>query len=923
MNPLKKDNNANDFMKPRKIKNKLTNRKQSVQPLQNQGPIILPQSLAQQTGNNRSTLLQPSQNQMNTINYPGLQFSPINPGKSAIAGGQTNKDQNLYVTYLKELKQLQNNKSSNEISQSFLIPNQNNYNQFKNSFINQNTNANSTPIAQRNLIIQHSMKQQLQNNTSNVSSQSQEVNQQAMLKFHLQQLSHENLKIRQQNKQNIQSNQSQSQSQQNHPLFSNPAYANLINTVNQSQFQKQQQQTNLFSKRNADQLQQQQLSSINASSFSPQKDLNIKSIKKKDKIAMQQFNLLKQFQKEQRIQQIKDEIKKNDSQLQQQYQLNGLVKLSQVTSQQQESDSEEIKNIQSNKSVQQSPYLNQSSLLNHFANTKKEKINNIIKTVQTKLQEKNLLQRQFSCQNDKQKLISIDSNQDEDLFMSPQFKKTLIVFDQDEQSGDDPISPLETIPINDQEQNDVDTLENDNMQIKKNIQGLQGECQTDTNKLNQRQNVKNLADQNQINTKTKQGRINQFSFGQISPKFYQDQPAANLLESKEQSRSRQNKKDFKKSKTKREHSDYLDVNYIIATNTEGDEDNEASLLMNNKQAQKFLQSQQFKADKKTVKGPVKLDQQVTEYLNARDLYSDLLVDDLYNQSDSNTQTLGSQGQMSKDFGSQDQNGTLNYKRMRVESFAKTPCFLKSPRSLASSQVGHHIDIENEYVSLNTYNGDIEHDLLPLKQIKRLHLNKLSQSSDEISKTVNIFFEQKGSILDQSPSQDYLINNNYTPLLQYQISKITNANRKSGDGTNTTNIYIEQKNFNQIQILNNQYMPIPLIKHVKTDAKKGKFRIPKMSKISPNINGQHNENTYQAQIENFLLKQQYLQKNNDNSKVFQQQLLRASMENGKQINGNVGNNLSHVFEDKITHTRARPNDNQIMRKSKFILLQHQQ
>jgi hypothetical protein len=82
------------------------------------------------------------------------------------------------------------------------------------------------------------------------------------------------------------------------------------------------------------------------------------------------------------------------------------------------------------------------------------------------------------------------------------------------------------------------------------------------------------------------------------------------------------------------------------------------------------------------------------------------------------------------------------KRIRVESFAKTPSFLNSPRSYASRQPESERD--NEFISLNMYNDEIRGEVLNRPVPRGI---KLSQSSDEISKTVNVFFQQKASLLD--------------------------------------------------------------------------------------------------------------------------------------------------------------------------------
>lgn len=53
------------------------------------------------------------------------------------------------------------------------------------------------------------------------------------------------------------------------------------------------------------------------------------------------------------------------------------------------------------------------------------------------------------------------------------------------------------------------------------------------------------------------------------------------------------------------------------------------------------------------------------------------------------------------------------KKIRVESFAKTPYFLKSPGSMASSRVNQ--DQEYEYTSLRTY----KEELIDLDNKKKL------------------------------------------------------------------------------------------------------------------------------------------------------------------------------------------------------------
>ena len=79
------------------------------------------------------------------------------------------------------------------------------------------------------------------------------------------------------------------------------------------------------------------------------------------------------------------------------------------------------------------------------------------------------------------------------------------------------------------------------------------------------------------------------------------------------------------------------------------------------------------------------------------------------------------------------NGTSKFysstmKRNKPDSFSKTPCFIKSPRSISSS---NHYGREDQIESIKK--TQYTHSLLVNKQ--------LSQSSDEISHAVNIFFEQ--------------------------------------------------------------------------------------------------------------------------------------------------------------------------------------
>jgi len=58
------------------------------------------------------------------------------------------------------------------------------------------------------------------------------------------------------------------------------------------------------------------------------------------------------------------------------------------------------------------------------------------------------------------------------------------------------------------------------------------------------------------------------------------------------------------------------------------------------------------------------------------------------------------------------------------------------------------NIDHDYISLKTYNGGDNESQPPT-----LGKQKLSQSSDEIAHTVNIFFEKKGGILDHLGSRN--------------------------------------------------------------------------------------------------------------------------------------------------------------------------
>ena len=62
----------------------------------------------------------------------------------------------------------------------------------------------------------------------------------------------------------------------------------------------------------------------------------------------------------------------------------------------------------------------------------------------------------------------------------------------------------------------------------------------------------------------------------------------------------------------------------------------------------------------------------------------------------------------------------NFKKVRVESFAKTPNFLKSPRSMASSNYCPHLDqdLNNDILSLKTYNEESEQEINELKSLKQ-------------------------------------------------------------------------------------------------------------------------------------------------------------------------------------------------------------
>jgi hypothetical protein len=68
-------------------------------------------------------------------------------------------------------------------------------------------------------------------------------------------------------------------------------------------------------------------------------------------------------------------------------------------------------------------------------------------------------------------------------------------------------------------------------------------------------------------------------------------------------------------------------------------------------------------------------------MKAEDIYSDLLVADTYDQI---VQSTGFHHIAFSSKGSLELSGPANLKKVRVDSFAKTPYFLKSPRSLASS-----------------------------------------------------------------------------------------------------------------------------------------------------------------------------------------------------------------------------------------------
>lgn len=94
------------------------------------------------------------------------------------------------------------------------------------------------------------------------------------------------------------------------------------------------------------------------------------------------------------------------------------------------------------------------------------------------------------------------------------------------------------------------------------------------------------------------------------------------------------------------------------------------------------------------------------------------------------------------------------RKVRVESFAKTPYFLKSPRSLASNQ-----EFESHFDS------DIYND--KNRTLKKKHVYKLSQSSDEIARVTNVFFEKKSSFFDPNPALKQKVNDYTNKPLFYK------------------------------------------------------------------------------------------------------------------------------------------------------------
>jgi hypothetical protein len=82
-----------------------------------------------------------------------------------------------------------------------------------------------------------------------------------------------------------------------------------------------------------------------------------------------------------------------------------------------------------------------------------------------------------------------------------------------------------------------------------------------------------------------------------------------------------------------------------------------------------------------------------DFLNAEGVYSDLQF------PEEDQQSLNDSSAGLKNF-----ELAPHFKKIRVESFAKTPYFLKSPKSIASSQIEHDFDNEH-FLSLATYNGE--------------------------------------------------------------------------------------------------------------------------------------------------------------------------------------------------------------------------
>eukprot|EP00347_Sterkiella_histriomuscorum_P019204 403342539 len=940
MNVSMKKETASDFLKPRKIKNKLTGRKQSVQPTagtltpiinftqqQNQpsllsvNPISHSNSFLQTSNNHNNQLTSQISNNYpvisNSHNLVNINNSQMPANSSNQIGGNLNMSNIQVQMNQRKLISSKEMKQRNQLLQNLMQPQINNNNQqqqyqfikqsktptrpkdnqhFKDVRYLQKSGGRENPQNLTPTMQQTFMQQQQQNSANNqpfqysFNNQNQTQNSNTRNGNSLSPLSLKNSTgIMQNNQRNMGVNlfPIKTQQQQNGQQLTNFNLSNLLNDP----LQREKQRQGLLTAKETSNNQKRREKQI-VSTYLHQ------TTRQDQSQVTQNINGQAEVTKELRIQKMKEEIKKNEQQLQNQMQAS--IKASQIQSQLLENNlqfqltpnSQKPSNLQkidqltnaltlnhqssSNPSLLLSPYLQPQNLIipqssqqnlntqqqnnqhqssNQISNliglTKKQKLQQAIKTVQNKLKldQKQYLMQQISQQNGGKNLLKAQ-NKERQINMQEiedfQNQSMLNEFfeESDGQNEIDFILQREISGNNFDKESMIGIETGDFRQNKESRKFMgnnednftfmspqfQNEKYLKINHDDEKSRLNNLVVLDPENSDRLNNKNTQGIFGQISPKFYKDQPAANLLEIEDdyiqvipQSKMSASfvVKNQKNVKNQGGIKEYEDI-----------EDNEAQYIKSSKSKvnQKFLQSQQIKKDiKRYSKEP-----QLKEYADADEMYNDLIEDLQYisDKHENQIHSTGSHGFQSRGSMSQELLSSgipQNMKKIRMESFAKTPFFLKSPRSLASSQFAGANDLQlvnlqdqHEYISLNTYNGD--QDLVqdldlaqnPIMK-KQNHLYKLSQSSDEIARTVNIFFENKGVILGTIPSQNNLLQLAYSPLMT-QNHRINNnliiANNKKGNQQISNNVYIDPSKINQLQIFNNANIQIPMVKYMK-------------------------------------------------------------------------------------------------------------